>query len=106
MNLSPTPAVAFLSVLFSVTVVNAREITPAGPGETCGFEGNADMYGLGIRLGVYIQVSIIRIPTPYLRASLLFERFAKTKRHSRQRSPEPTAKSHPAVRVSLMDSSK
>lgn len=49
-------------------MVNAREIAPAGPGETCGFEGNADMYGLGIRLGVYIQVSIVRLPTPYLRA--------------------------------------
>ena len=47
---------ALLVVSIAIAAANARSIVPAGPGQTCGFKGNGDVYGLGIRLGVYIQV--------------------------------------------------
>jgi hypothetical protein len=56
---------AFLVVVCAISAANARSIVPAGPGQTCGFEGNDDMYGLGIRCGVYIQVRKAILPPVY-----------------------------------------
>ncbi|KAI5813204.1 hypothetical protein BZA77DRAFT_390078 [Pyronema omphalodes] len=68
--------VGLISVLFIAAVVDAREIIPAGPGETCGFEGNGDMYGLGIRLGVYIQAFATTLSGAYKQESSRSASFA------------------------------
>ncbi|KAI5813205.1 hypothetical protein BZA77DRAFT_346480 [Pyronema omphalodes] len=70
MNLIATyNTVGLILVLFTAAVIDAREIAPAGPGETCGFDGNGDMYGLGIRLGVYIQAFATTLSGAYRQES-------------------------------------
>jgi len=40
-------------------------------GEECAFQGNADIYGLGIRLGIYLQATSITIATLFKQETLL-----------------------------------
>ncbi|KAF8243156.1 hypothetical protein K440DRAFT_664290 [Wilcoxina mikolae CBS 423.85] len=60
---------AFLIVVCAISVANARSIEPAGPGQKCGFQGNSDMYGLGIRCGVYIQAFATTLSGAYRQES-------------------------------------
>ncbi|KIM30565.1 hypothetical protein M408DRAFT_323343 [Serendipita vermifera MAFF 305830] len=39
----------------SITNWQSDPSGPEDPDEMCGFEGNSDMYGLGIRVGIYLQ---------------------------------------------------
>lgn len=40
------------------------------PDETCGFEGNSDMYGVGIRIGIYLQSGSVALATLFSQTAL------------------------------------
>jgi len=48
-------AIAALLAICTISTVNAATNSTAPAQPQCGFVGNGDMYGLGIRLGIYIQ---------------------------------------------------
>ncbi|KAH6843206.1 hypothetical protein B0I37DRAFT_418330 [Chaetomium sp. MPI-CAGE-AT-0009] len=52
------PSLRHAFIFASATLAAAATLTPRdadAPTSPCGFEGNADLYGLGIRLGIYFQ---------------------------------------------------
>jgi|SRR6266536_1330977 len=57
------------------TIQNDRNLSPRGDSEEhpnwgCPFAGNSDLYGLGIRLGVYLQLFSTLLANAFLSRSL------------------------------------